>query len=128
MILKSTKLRITDNSGAKWAKCIKILGNRIKATVGDMILITLSCFTNRKKVKKRTIYFGLIVSTRYWVLRKNGFFLKFNNNKVLLFSKQYKFLGTRIYGLLCKEVRLKINNHTEKKHLVKILTYSTTFI
>jgi len=65
MIKIGTKLIIIDNSGAKLAKCIKLVGKQKVASIGNLILITLLKFTNSKKVKKRTMYLGLIVGTVY---------------------------------------------------------------
>lgn len=64
MLQVGTKIKTIDNSGAKWVKCIKVLGkgNKKYATTGNIILITISKFSNRKKVKKRIIYLGLIVA------------------------------------------------------------------
>jgi ribosomal protein L14 len=59
-------LKISDNSGAKWSKCVRVVvGSPTKAGMGDLILVTLSGFSNRKKVKKRVIYLGLIISVQY---------------------------------------------------------------
>lgn len=127
MIIAETKLRIVDNSGAKLGKCIKVIGKqKKKASIGNIILITLKKFTNRKKVQKNIIYIGLIVGVCYWNFRKDGSFIKFFSNRVLVFNKQFKFLGTRIYGSILKEV--KMNNLKEKKYRTyfhKIITYSS---
>jgi len=67
MIKLQTKLKIVDNCGAKLAKCIRIIGKGKgnSGFVGDLLLVTLSKFFNRKKVKKRLIYIGLIVGIKY---------------------------------------------------------------
>ena len=129
MIIIGTKLKISDNSGAKIAKCIKIIKKKKYISIGNIILVCLKKFFNRKKVKKRIIYIGLIVSIKYWVFRLDGTFIKFFSNNILLFNKQFKFIGTRIYGLIFKEV--KINNLKEKKYknyFHKIITYSSFMI
>jgi ribosomal protein L14 len=64
MIIKGSSLKVIDNSGAKWSKCIKIIGKSLIGKTGDIILVTLSNFINRKKVKKRTIYLGLIAGVK----------------------------------------------------------------
>jgi len=63
MIQIESKLKVVDNSGAKLAKCIKVKkkGKYSVATVGMIILVSLKKFSNRKKVNKKIIYFGLIV-------------------------------------------------------------------
>lgn len=50
------------------------------------------------------------------------------SNKVLLFNQQYKYLGTRVYGAISKEIKFKINRHTEKTHLQKIFSYSSLIV
>lgn len=128
MITKGSSLKVIDNSGAKWSKCIKVIGKSYIGNTGDLILVTLTNFKNRKKVKKRTIYLGLIAGTKKWILRSDGSCFRFFVNKILLFTRQFKFLGTRIYGAIGKEVKFKINLHTEKKHLHKIFSYSSLII
>ena len=128
MIIKGSSLKVIDNSGAKWSKCIKVIGKSLIGNTGDLILVTLSNFISRKKVKKRTIYLGLIAGIKKWNLRPDGSCFRFFVNKVLLFNRQFKFLGTRIYGAISKEVRFKINFHTEKKHLDKVFSYTSLII
>jgi ribosomal protein L14 len=64
MISKGSTLKVMDNSGAKWSKCIKVVGKSLTGYTGSLVLVTLSNFINRKKVKKRTIYLGLIVGVK----------------------------------------------------------------
>ena len=127
MVIIGTKLLIVDNCGAKLAKCIKIIGKDKKtASIGNIILITLRKFINKKKVKKRVIYIGLIVGIKYWVSRMDGSFIKFFTNRILIFNKQLKFLGTRVYGILLKEVKIKnIKENKYRTHFHKIITYSS---
>lgn len=65
MINIGSKLKVMDNSGGKLAKCINIVGKKKKANVGSLLTITLSKCVNNKKVKKRNIYLGLIISVKY---------------------------------------------------------------
>jgi large subunit ribosomal protein L14 len=109
MIKIQTMLKVVDNSGAKFAKCIQIVGKGKKktATISNFLVITLQHFVSRKKVQKRTIYLGLVVGIKYWFKRFDGTFLKFFSNRVLVFNKQHKFLGTRVYGAIPKELKIK---------------------
>jgi ribosomal protein L14 len=68
MLKVGSQLRVVDNSGAKWSKCIHIKkkGKHLSASIGMLILITLKKFSNRKKVNKRIIYLGLFVGVCYW--------------------------------------------------------------
>lgn len=131
MIKTQTKLQVADNSGAKFAKCIKIIGKGKKktATILNFVLITLQNFSNRKKVQKRTIYLGLVVCIKYWFKRFDGTFLKFFSNRILIFNKQYKFLGTRVYGVITKELKTKIpKNKITRKAFQKILVLSSLIV
>jgi large subunit ribosomal protein L14 len=126
-----TKFKIIDNSGAKLAKCIKVLGKggRKSVGIGNIILVTFKKFSSRKKVKKRTIYLGLIVALSAHMYRLDGTVLKFYSNKILVFNTQYKFLGTRVYGVISKELRhLTITNKKESKHFHKIISYGSLFV
>lgn len=128
MIIKGSTLKVIDNSGAKWAKCIKVIGKSLIGHTGNLILVTLSNFISRKKVKKRTIYLGLIAGVRSWISRLDGSFFKFFSNKILLFNRQYKYLGTRVYGAIAQEVKVKVNSYTGTKHLYKKLFSYTSLI
>jgi large subunit ribosomal protein L14 len=131
MIKIKTKLKVIDNSGAKFAKCIKIIGKGKKKTakIITFILVTLQHFINRKKVQKRIIYLGLIVGIKYWFKRFDGTFLKFFSNRIIIFNKQYKFLGTRVYGVVTKELKKKnFKNKIIRKAFQKIITLSFLII
>jgi large subunit ribosomal protein L14 len=65
MVFIGTKVNIADNSGARIGKCIKVKGKKKIGSVGSIILITLKKILYRKKVKKRVIYIGLIISITY---------------------------------------------------------------
>ena len=131
MLQVESKIKIVDNSGGKWAQCIlvKKKGKNPLGSVGTFILVTLKIFSKRKKVNKRIIYMGLIVGVRFWISRIDGTFIKLFSNRILLFNKQFKFLGTRVYGSIMKEI--KITNLTEKKnrkYFLKIFSYSPSII
>jgi large subunit ribosomal protein L14 len=94
-----------------------------------LILVSLKKFSNRKKVNKRTIYVGLIVGISYWIYRIDGNLVKFFSNRLLLFNKQFKFLGTRVYGSILKEIKIKnITEKKNKKYFQKIFSYSSNAV
>ncbi len=107
MISFKTKLRSADNTGAQILQCIKIYGGfwRKTASLGDLILVRSKKLKDQKKLEKKKMYFGLIVARKKKTYRKDGSFIRFDYNKVLLFNDQNKFLGTRVYGPLCREIR-----------------------
>ena len=129
MIYKNTVLNIIDNCGARKAKCIHILGKFKWAKIGDLILVVLRKFYNqKKKIKKGGIYLGIITGVNYWVLRASGFYYKFYGNRVIIFSLQFKFLATRVYGLISKEFKKKIYRFRGVRFYYKLLAYSSTVL
>jgi ribosomal protein L14 len=66
----------------------------------------------------------LIISTIYAIKRKDGTYIKFAFNRVLLYSKDFKFLGTRVYGPICKEFKKNIRSFKFKDQTRKIVSYS----
>lgn len=131
MLQFGSKLKVADNSGAHWAKCIGILGkgNKKCARAGSILLLTVIKFKHRKKVKKRTMYLGFVISVSVWVLRNDGTAIKFFSNRLLVFTKQYKFLGTRVYGIALKEVRsIPTLNKKTRKFFQKSIIYNTAIV
>lgn len=113
MIQQTTKLKVSDNSGAKTVKCIKVLGGFKKkyAQLGDIIVVSIQELRNKSrktsKVKKREVYKALIIRTKTRDLRANGSILQFRENSVALINKQGNPLGTRIVGPVAKLLRKK---------------------
>jgi ribosomal protein L14 len=88
-------------------------------------LITIKKFNKgKKKVKKKLIYLGIIVTTKFWSIRKDGFFIRFFFNKVLIFNLQFKFLGTRVYGLINKNFKIKPFTYNHIKFFHKLISHS----
>ena len=107
MVIFKTKLRVSDNSGAQICQCIHIYGgiNRKKARLGDTILVAIKNLKHRKKIDKKKVYYGLLITSTVKTKRTDGSYLKYDYNKVLIINLQNKFLGSRIYSPICKEVR-----------------------
>jgi len=108
-----TILRVSDNSGAKTVKCIKVLGGFKKkyAKLGDVIVVSIQQLRNKSrktsKVKKREVYKALIIRTKRQFTRADGYSTKFDDNSVALMNKQGNPIGTRIIGPVSKELRKK---------------------
>ena len=129
MIKIGTKLTVIDNSGARLAKCIKHMGKQKTSTVGNLILVTLLKFAHSKKVKKRIIYLGLVAGVSAWTSRFDGFIVKFFFNRILIFNKGLKFLGSRVYGGILKEIKIKTTKDKNyRKFFQKIISYSSLII
>jgi len=109
MIQHGTYLRITDNSGGKYALCIKLLGYyrpRSVGTVGNLIVVVIKKIKHKlKKVKEHSIYVGLIIRTKKEIQRTNGSDLKFFFNDIILLDKNKNPIGTRVLGIVPLELR-----------------------
>lgn len=128
MLNIGSNLCIVDNSGAKIAKCLKNLKkiNKQRVSVGDLILVVLKKFKNRKKIAKRIIYIGLVVGINYWLSRNDGTLIRFFKNCVLIFNKQFKFLGSRVYSIILKEVKIKVLKYKKyRTYFKKIIIYNS---
>lgn len=130
MIIKESIVYSADNSGAKFLTCIDVLNkNNSVANIGDTVLVTVQKFVHRKKLKKKLIYFGLLVTVKQYTQRLDGSTIKFCSNRVLVFSKQFKFLGTRVYGGISKDIRFKLNSGIiDKQKYQKVISYMSLVI
>jgi large subunit ribosomal protein L14 len=108
MIQHHTLLKVSDNSGAKIVKCIKVLGGFKKqfAKLGDTIVVSVQNLRNKSKktskVKKKEIYKALIVRTKNSTKQKDGSLISFYENSVVLLNNLGKPIGTRIIGPIPK--------------------------
>jgi len=113
MIQQRTILKVSDNSGAKTVRCIKVLGGFKKkyATVGNIVVVSVQKLRNKSKktskVKKKEIYKALIIRTKTCFKRQDGFYTAFKENSVVLINKQGNPVGTRILGPLPKKLKTK---------------------
>jgi large subunit ribosomal protein L14 len=107
MITKGTNLIVSDNSGGKRVQCINVMGSSKQryAHMGKTLLVTAKKIRSGKKVIKKKLYSAILIGTAKNKKRRKGYQIKFDENRVLLLSEQNKFLGTRIYGPICKELR-----------------------
>jgi len=111
MIFTGKILNVCDNSGVKWVQCIKVLGQKPKnfGKVGDTIVVSIKSVKLLSKIKKKEIYKGIIVRTKKKILREDGSSLNFNKNSIVLLNMKGTPLGTRIFGAVAKELRIKEN-------------------
>jgi large subunit ribosomal protein L14 len=102
-------LDVADNSGAKKAKCVKVLGGsmRMIAGIGDVIVISVVEAMSGGKVKKGGVYKGLIVRVVKEMKRADGSTIKFSKNSVVILDKQGEMIGTRVFGPVPRELRAK---------------------
>ncbi len=109
MIQEETNLVVADNSGAKKIRCIRVLGGsgRRYASVGDLIVVTVKSAVPNSAVKKGEVSRAVIVRTKKEVRRKDGSYIRFDENAAVLINPQNEPLGTRIFGPVARELREK---------------------
>jgi large subunit ribosomal protein L14 len=109
MIQQESVLRIADNTGAKKALCIRVLGGsrRRYASVGDVIVATVKDAIPNAGVKKGDVVRAVVVRTNKEVRRKDGSYIRFDDNAAVLINPQGEPRGTRIFGPVGRELREK---------------------
>ena len=110
MIQHRTMLKSADNAGAKKLQCIKVLGGYKKryACLGDIVTVTIKEAVPHSSVKKGEIHHAVVVRTRKENRRKDGSYIRFDENAVVLVDKKTKEpKGTRILGPTAKELKDK---------------------
>ncbi len=107
MIQMQTELKVADNSGARRVECIKVLGGsrRRYARVGDTIVVSVKEAIPNAKVKKGDVLKAVVVRTVKEIRRRDGSFLKFDDNSVVLLKDTEDPIGTRIFGPVARELR-----------------------
>lgn len=109
MIQTETRLRVADNSGAKELLCIRVLGGtgRKYANIGDVIVATVKDATPGGTVKKGDVVKAVVVRTVQKVHRKDGSFIRFDENAAVIIKDDKTPKGTRIFGPVARELRDK---------------------
>jgi len=109
MIQQESRLKVADNSGAKEVLCIRVLGGTGKryASVGDKIVITVKSALTTSNLKKGTISTAVVVRTKKEIRRKDGSYIRFDDNAAVLLSQADEPRGTRIFGPVARELREK---------------------
>ena len=107
MIQQETRLKVADNSGAKEVLCIKVLGGTRKkyAKLGDVIVVTVKKAIPGGIVKKGEVTKAVIVRTRKELRRKDGSYIRFDDNAAVILNSQNEPKGTRIFGPVARELR-----------------------
>ena len=109
MIQVESKLKVADNTGAKVIQCIKVLGGtkRRYAGVGDVIVISVKDAIPGGTVKKGEVKRAVIVRTKKETRRKDGTYIRFDENAGVLINETGEPIGTRIFGPVARELRAK---------------------
>ncbi|MDZ4699548.1 MAG: 50S ribosomal protein L14 [Rhodothermales bacterium] len=109
MIQQETRLAVADNSGAKEVLCIRVLGGtkRRYARVGDKIIVSVKSAIPGGNVKKGEVSPAVVVRTRKEFRRKDGTYIRFDENAAVLLDNNDEPRGTRIFGPVARELREK---------------------
>lgn len=106
MIRPQSYLNVADNSGARKLMCIQVLGGQQNsATIGDVIIAVVKDALPNMPLKKSEIVQAVIVRTNKGIKRKNGLFLRFDENAAVIINKEGNPRGTRIFGPIARELR-----------------------
>ncbi len=109
MIQVQTKLNVADNTGAKKVMCIRVLGGtrRKYASIGDIIVVTVKSAIPGGSVKKGDVSRAVVVRTKKEVRRRDGSYIRFDENAAVLIDERMEPRGTRIFGPVARELREK---------------------
>lgn len=109
MIQQESRLKVADNTGAKELLCIRVLGGsgRKYANIGDVIVATVKSATPGGVVKKGKVVKAVVVRTKQGLRRKDGSYIKFDENAAVIIKEDKNPQGTRIFGPVARELREK---------------------
>ncbi len=107
MIQTQSTLNVADNSGARKLMCIKVLGDskRRYARIGDLISCSVKTAIPGGNVKKGEVVKAVIVRTKKEIRRKDGSYIRFDENAAVIINKENEPVGTRIFGPIARELR-----------------------
>ena len=122
MIQMQTVIDVADNSGAKTARCIKVLGgtSRRTASIGDVVVVSIQKSIPSASVKRKAVVKGVVIRTRQSIRRSDGSHVRFDRNAIVLIDADNAPRGTRIFGAVPRELR-------EKRYL-KIISLATEVV
>jgi large subunit ribosomal protein L14 len=109
MIQTQSTLNVADNSGARKLMCIKVLGDskRRYASIGDLISCSVRTAIPGGNVKKGDVVQAVIVRTKKEIRRRDGSYIRFDENAAVIINKEQEPVGTRIFGPIARELREK---------------------
>ena len=109
MIQQESRLKIADNSGAKEVLCIRVLGGTKKryASLGDKIVVSIKNALPNGNVKKGSVSNAVVVRTKKEIKRKDGSYIRFEDNAAILLNENDEPRGTRVFGPVARELRQK---------------------
>jgi len=107
MVQQESRLGVADNSGAREVLVIRVLGGTKKryASIGDKVVVTVKSAIPSGEVKKGTVSKAVVVRTKKEIRRKDGSYIRFDDNAVVLLNNLDEMRGTRIFGPVARELR-----------------------
>ena len=107
MIQPETLLQVADNTGAKLVQCIKVLGGskRRYARIGDVVVVAVKSAAPKGVVKKKAVEKAVVVRTKKEYRRKDGSYIRFDENAVVIINAEGQPKGTRVFGPIARELR-----------------------
>ena len=109
MVQQETRLRVADNTGAKELLCIRVSGGSLRryANIGDTIVCSVKDAVPGGQVKKGEVVKAVVVRTKKGARRKDGSYIKFDENAAVIIKDDKTPKGTRIFGPVARELREK---------------------
>ena len=109
MVQQESRVKVVDNTGAKEALVIRVLGGTKKryASLGDKVVVAVKVATPNGTVKKSAVSTGVVVRTKKEVRRPDGSYIRFEDNAIVLLNANGEMLGTRVFGPVARELRDK---------------------
>lgn len=105
MIFINSKISVSDNSGARVVKCIRVYGRKICAKVGNLLLISIFRHNPKKKLKRGELQKAILVRTKFNIKENIGY-ISFGSNAVVILNKKSIPMGTRLFGSTSKHLRI----------------------
>ena len=107
MIQQESRLKVADNTGAKEILCIRVVGGSVRryANIGDVIVATVKDAAPGGMVKKGDVVKAVVVRTKHGARRKDGSYIKFDENAAVIIRDDKTPRGTRIFGPVARELR-----------------------
>jgi len=109
MIQEETQLIVADNTGAKRVKCFRVLGGTgvRYASIGDVIVVSVRSATPTSRIKKGSVSKAVVVRVKKEFRRKDGSYIRFDENACVLIDDKQEMIGNRIFGPVARELREK---------------------
>jgi large subunit ribosomal protein L14 len=122
MVQQETRLKVADNTGAKEILCIRVMGGSTRryANIGDVIVATVKEATPGGVVKKGDVVKAVVVRSVKGARRKDGSYIKFDDNACVIIKDDNSPVGTRVFGPVPRELREKYNRFELKENLEKL--------